>query len=138
MKNDGKDAERFFEKYWETIGHVERFRDLKDLRGLNGGKTLKDFPKPSDYVVSSPSHPLHFAEVKSTTSGSSFSFGKIQPGQSAAAKKAAARGAKDSYLFYIFCYPLGQWFIMSGQEYVEALDAGKRSVKFSELRTWNK
>lgn len=138
MKNDGKDAEAFFFSYWNKIGHVERFRDQRDLRGLNGGKALKDFAKPADFIVSSFKHHLHYAEVKSTTDKVSFAFGKIQPGQSAAAKKAAASGAHDSYIFYIFSYPLGQWFIMSAQEYVETLNNGRRSVKFSELRTWNR
>jgi len=137
MKNDGKDAEAFFEGYWSRVGHCERLRDKKDLVGLNRGAPVADFAKPSDFLVSSPTVPLHFAEVKSTFDERRFAFGKIQRGQSAAALKSATRG-DGGYVFYIFSYPLGEWFVMSCKKYKELVDAGQRSAKFEELAKWLK
>jgi penicillin-binding protein-related factor A (putative recombinase) len=137
VKNDGKEAERAFESYWERRGHLERLRDKKDLMGLNKGTRLADFKKPADYLVSSKVDPLHYAEVKSTTDGKSFAFSKIQEGQSAAALKSAQRG-DGNYYFYIFSYALSQWFVMSCHQYRTILDEGRRSVKFEELEPWQK
>lgn len=137
MKNDGKAAESAFEKYWASVGHVERLRDRRDLIGLNGGKHVADFKKPSDFLVSSKLHNLHYAEVKSTTSNTSFSFSGIQDGQHKAAMLEASRGSQ-SYAFYIFSYPLGRWFIMGCEQYRAAIDDGKRSIKFTELNEWLK
>ena len=135
--NDGTEAERAFVSYWDKRGHLERFRDKKDLMGLNKGKRLADFAKPADYLVSAPDTLLHYAEVKSTTNAVSFSFSKIQPGQSAAALKEHRRGP-GAYTFYIFSYPLGKWFLMSCTLYAKLVDEGRRSVKFEELREWLK
>jgi hypothetical protein len=135
--NDGTEAERAFVEYWDARGHLERFRDKKDLMGLNKGKRLADFAKPSDYLVSAPNVPLHYAEVKSTTDGVRFAFGKIQPGQHVAALKEHRRGA-GGYMFYIFSYPLGKWFLMSCTLYAKLVDEGRRSVKFEELSEWNR
>lgn len=135
MQNDGKEAERAFIKHWEQVGHIERFRDKRDLSGLNKGARLADFAKPSDFIISSPNVSLHYAEVKSTVHATRFDFGKIQTGQSAAALKEAKRG-HGAYIFYIFSFPLGKWFILSCREYAAALDSGNRSVKFADLTPW--
>ena len=135
MRNDGKDAEKAFEEHWRRRGHVQRLRDKKDLVGLNGGAKLADFAKPSDFLVSSAVDPLHYAEVKSTVDAKCFAFGKIQPGQSAAALCEAKRG-HGAYGFYIFSYALGRWFYMSCKEYATFVDEGRRSVKFEELTPW--
>lgn len=135
MKNDGKDAEVAFLAYWAPRGHVQRIRDKKDLMGLNGGQRVADFKKPSDFLVSAPDVPLHYAEVKSTNDAVRFSFGKIQDGQSSAALQEAKRGSQ-SYKFYIFSYPLGQWFLMDCTEYADALSAGARSMKFEDMTPW--
>lgn len=135
MKNDGKDAERAFVAHWESVGHCQRLRDKKDLVGLNRGAPVADFAKPSDFIVSSPTINLHFAEVKSTTDKTSFAFGKIQKGQSAAALKEARRGC-GAYFFYIFSYPLGRWFLMGCKTYSQLIDSGVRSVKFKDLPEW--
>lgn len=134
--NDGKDAEKAFEKYWDGIGHCQRFRDKRDLMGINKNAKVHDFPKPADFMVSSPRHPIHYAEVKSTVDPKSFSFNKIRDAQHVAALKEAKRG-DGSYKFYIFSYPLGKWFIMTCHEYIAILEAGRKSVNFEELRQWN-
>lgn len=133
--NNGVDAEKAFEAYWNRVGHIERFPDKKDLMGLNKGKRLADFPKPSDYLVSSKDHPLHYAEVKSTVHKTRFAFGKIQPKQSAVALKSVLRG-DSNYVFYIFSYHLGRWFTMPATQYSRILDTDARSVPFTELNEW--
>lgn len=137
MKNDGKDAELAFERHWLSVGHIERVRDKKDLMGLNKGMRIADFKKPSDFLVSARGVPLHFAEVKSTVDAKSFTFSKIQDGQSKAALTEHARGC-GAYIFYIFSYPLGQWFTMNCDQYAAVLEKGRRSVKFEELTPWKK
>lgn len=135
MANDGKQAERSFVDYWERIGHVERLRDKRDLMGLNGGRNVADFKKPSDFLVSSPTHALHYAEVKSVQSGSSFPFKNIKEGQHKAAILETARGS-SSFIFYIFSYELGRWYTMSCDQYTTLVNAGRKSVKFEELTPW--
>lgn len=133
----GKSAEQAFEDHWNSIGHVQRFYDQADLRGRNGGQAVGDFPKPADYLVSSPNHPLHFAEVKSCQGKTSFPFGGIRKAQSAAALLEHSRGS-GAYAFYIFSYEQGRWFYMDCKEYAEHVAAGRRSVKFEDLRRWIK
>lgn len=136
-KNNGKDAEAAFVEYWEKRGHIERLRDKKDLMGLNGGKNLADFAKPSDFLVSARGTPLHYAEVKSTVDETTFHFKNLRPGQHIAAIKAASKG-DGNYIFYIFSYPLGAWFTLSCAQYAELIRTGKRSIKFKELDPWIK
>lgn len=137
MKNDGKEAERSFEKYWTTLGHCERLRDKKDLMGINGGRMVADFAKPSDFLVSARGVPMHYAEVKSTVHKTLFEFKCIQPGQSAAALKEHAQGC-GAYKFYIFSYHLGRWFIMTCDDYAAVIESGRRSIRFEELMPWVK
>lgn len=136
MKNDGKEAERGFVAYWERVGHVQRFRDMKDLMGINKGARIKDFPKPADFLVSSPDTPLHYAEVKSTLDAKNFTFNKIRPGQSHAAQKEYLSGS-NAYKFYIFSYPLGKWYVMDCATYAHCLKTGRKSISFEELPLWN-
>lgn len=136
MQNDGKQAERGFVSMWEKHGaHIERLRDKKDLMGLNKGLRLADFQKPADFLVSAHDVPLHYAEVKSTTHPSRFSFSNIQSGQSAAALREAERGA-GSYKFYVWSYAQRRWYVMDCFKYADAVAAGRRSVSFSELFPW--
>lgn len=135
-KNDGTAAEDAFEAYWNARGHLERFPDKKDLMGLNKGRRVADFPKPSDYLVSAPDRALHYAEVKSTTHKTRFAFSKIRPKQSASALMSVARG-DNNYVFYIFSYHLGRWFTMPATQYARILDTGARSVLFTELNEWS-
>lgn len=137
VKNNGKEAERSFIDYWTTLGHCHRLRDRADLVALNNDKTLKDFKKPSDFLVSAPGVPLHYAEVKSTHHKTLFEFKCIQDGQSTAAQLEARRGS-GSYWFYIFSYHLGRWFIMPCHQYVAVLASGRKSIKFEELSPWTK
>jgi hypothetical protein len=137
MKNDGKEAEKAFEAYWTRRGHLQRLRDARDLMALNGGQRVVDFAKPSDYLVSSRDDSLHYAEVKSTTHATTFAFKCIRDAQSAAALQEARRGDR-AYIFYIFSYATGCWYIMDCLQYETVLASGRKSVKFEELTPWVK
>jgi penicillin-binding protein-related factor A (putative recombinase) len=136
VANDGKDAEKAFADYWSRKGHCERFRDRRDLMGINANMRLQDFKKPSDFIVSSPSDPLHFAEVKSTKNKVSFSFNQIESGQHKAAILEDSRGSK-AYIFYIFSYGTNEWYTMPCEIYAAAVRAGQKSVKLESLPKWN-
>jgi hypothetical protein len=136
VKNDGTEAQDAFLGRWNRPGVVvERFRDLKDLRGLNKGRQLADFAKPSDFLVCEPDG-LHFAEVKSCQGGVSFPFANIEDGQRSAALKQHAIGGGKNYRFYIFSYGLGRWFVMDADKFAFTLKMGRSSVKFMELTPW--
>lgn len=136
MKNDGKDAEAAFEAYWRGKGAiVDRFFDAAALRGLNGGKAVKDFPKPADYILTTSHGDISYAEVKSTVDPVRFSFGCLQKGQSSMALRQAMT-VEGRYIFYIFSYHFGRWFLMSCKDYKAARDAGRSSMKFEELTPW--
>ena len=137
MRNSGKPAEEAFEEHWQRVGHCQRIHDAADLQGLNKRRRVKDYPKPSDYLVSSPEHRLHFAEVKSVHDKVRFPFKCITDGQHVAAMSEAKKG-HGCYVFYIFSYHLGQWFVMDCWQYAEAIDSGARSISFKELKPWRK
>jgi hypothetical protein len=136
MKNDGTAAEKAFFNHWSRKGHIQRLRDKKDLMGLNGGARVADFSKPSDFLVSSSSDALHYAEVKSTTHKTRFEFKCIRPAQLAAARMEAKRGHKN-YVFYIFSFERGQWYQLDCCDFVAYVDVGMKSIEFEDLRTWN-
>lgn len=133
-KNDGKDAEAG----WLAIivrnrGVVERFWDQADLRGRNGGKAVGSFAQPSDFLVTLNGL-LEYAEVKSTTHKTSFSFHCIRPAQSSAALRQAK--VHGPYNFYVFSFELSKWFVVSCKQYAKTVAEGRASLKFSELEEW--
>lgn len=134
MKNDGTTAQNEFvqtmesRKFW-----VHRFRDSKDVNGLNKRKGLgrvNMFPCPSDFLIGGP-RGLVLAEVKSTHNETSFPYGDIRPAQRAAASYAASIGFP--YFFFIKNMNTGDWFVLSAKEFIEDVQAGKKSRKFKEL-----
>jgi hypothetical protein len=131
-KNDGTAAEEAFEKLIKA-DDLYRFPDQKMLRGLNGGRAVGDFPKPSDYLVTK-CRETFYAEVKSCQSATSFPFADIRPAQRAKALRMAAIGGR--YDFYIFSYGRGQWFLMTEELFALAVNAGAKSIKFEELPEW--
>jgi hypothetical protein len=137
MKNDGKEAERAFTAHWDRVGHCQRLRDKRDLMGLNGGKNVADFSKPSDFLVSSPTQPLHYAEVKSTNHESLFEFKCIRPAQRHAALMEAGRGNK-SYRFYIFSYARSEWYTIGCELFSYHIEQGRKSLRFEELTKWQR
>lgn len=135
MKNTGKPAEEAFLRRLKANPGVvvERFWDQSDLRGLNGGRAVGDYPKPSDFLVTENGL-LSYREVKSVQSSTSFPFSNIESGQRSAALRQAAVGGP--YYFHLFSFGLGKWFIMSAEKFRSVLDTGKSSVKFKELPEW--
>lgn len=132
MKNDGTAAEKAFETLI-AADDLYRFPDKKALTGLNGGRPVGDFPKPSDYLVTKAGATF-YAEVKSIQSTTSFPFADIRPSQSAKALSMARVGGR--FDFFIFSYGLGQWFIMNEQLYAAVRGTGAKSIKFKECPTW--
>lgn len=131
-KNDGTAAEKAFETLIKA-DVLYRFPDAKALRGLNNGRAVGDFPKPSDYLVTRDGS-TWYAEVKSCESMTSFPFADIRPSQKAMALKQAAVGGR--YDFHIFSFGLGRWFTMSCEKFAEVVATGAKSVKFQELPAW--
>jgi hypothetical protein len=131
-KNDGTDAEEAFEELI-AADDLYRFPDQKMLRGLNRGRPVGDFPKPSDYLVTKAGA-TWYAEVKSCQSPTSFPFADIRPSQKAKALKMAVVGGR--YDFHIFSYGLGKWFRMSCEAFAAAVASGAKSIKFEELPIW--
>jgi penicillin-binding protein-related factor A (putative recombinase) len=134
MRNDGKDAEGAFLARMKRPGVViERFWDQADLRGLNRGRTVTDYPKPSDFLVTQDGA-IHYAEVKSVQCDRRFPFKNIKDGQRSAALRQAAAGGP--YRFYIFSFGLGEWFVMEARQFAEAIARGAKSILFEELTPW--
>lgn len=130
--NDGTAAEEAFERLIRA-DVLYRFPDKKALVGLNGGRKVGDFPKPSDYLITKAGD-TWYAEVKSCQSATSFPFADIRPSQKSMALRQAAVGGR--YDFYIFSYGLGNWFLMSEEAFAAAVAAGAKSIKFEELPLW--
>jgi hypothetical protein len=134
VKNDGTEAQDEFEQAFHDRGFwVHRFRDSKDVNGLNKRIVIgrvNMFPCPSDFLVGGGGQ-LFLAEVKSTHSGKSFSYGDIRPAQRSAAGFAAAKGFP--YFFYIKDMITGQWYVLSAEEFRDDIRAGVKSRKFEEL-----
>ena len=131
MKNDGKSAEKCFVDAMElTKRWVHRFRDMRDVKGLNRGKNLAMFPCPSDFLIGGADG-LFLAEVKSTQNETSFPFGDVRPAQRAAAAHAASRGFP--YFFFIMNTNDGEWYVMPATQFVETIRAGRKSIPYKEL-----
>lgn len=134
--NDGVSAENAWVHAKTKAGAiVERFWDAKALRGLNNLKSVKDFPKPADYLVTEAAG-IHYAEIKSVQSATSFGFNNLRPKQVSTALAHHSRGWGDRYVFYIFSFGLGKWFTMNADQFA-TIRALKSSAKFSELTPWN-
>lgn len=135
MRNDGRKAEKFFEDYWDAKpgADCERVTDSKALRGLNGGRAVGDFPKPSDYLVCDNGL-LHYAEVKSTDKTTRFPFSDIRPAQKAKALTMAAIGGP--YFFYIYSFGTSKWYILPAHQFAEAVKNGRKSITLEELSSW--
>lgn len=131
-ENDGTEAERAFEELIEA-DVLYRFPDQKALRGLNGGRQVGDFPKPSDYLVTKNGRTF-YAEVKSTQSHVSFGFDDIRPSQRSMALRQAAVGG--DFRFYIFSFGLGKWFVLFADQFEAVIKSGAKSIKFKELTPW--
>lgn len=134
MKNDGTTAQDIFINSMESRKlWVHRFRDSKDVNGLNKKKgvgRVAMFACPSDYLVGG-SGILFLAEVKSTYDPKRFSYGDIRPAQRSAA--GFANSCSFPYYFFILDMNTQQWYVLTAQEFVSDLKAGKKSRSYQEL-----
>ena len=130
--NNGKSSERFFEENVSAL--VFRLRDKADLVGLNRGRNVAAFGNPSDYFIIRDDGG-YLAEVKSTTSKTSFSLSAFTPAQRAAIYKCSKRGYGDRYLIYIHSIHHDRWYLMTADEYLKIINTGKKSSKWKDLNS---
>lgn len=132
MSNNGKASEAFFQL--NVKGLVFRLRDKADMVGLNGGKNVAAFGNPSDYfLVTTDSG--YLAEVKSSSSTSSFSLSGFTKAQLNAIYKCSKLGYGDKYRIYIHSLHLNQWYLMDANQFMAIIKQGKKSIKWTELNT---
>lgn len=132
LSNDGKNSEAIFVS--NIAGLVIRLRDKRDLMGINKGKKVATFGNPSDFLIAGK-HGLYFAEVKSTTSKTSFSLSGFTPTQKATMAKLVNRGIGDLYKIFIHSVEFNKWYFMDATEYVTHIKQGKKSIKWKNLNT---
>ena len=130
--NNGKSSEAEFED--NISGLVFRLRDKADLVGLNQGKNIAAFGNPSDYFIITPES-AYLAEVKSTTSKTSFSLSGFTAAQKAAIYKCHKRGLGKFYRIYIHSLHLKQWYLINADDYMKVIKTGKKSIKWTNLNT---
>jgi len=131
-RNSGKKSEAIFED--NVSGLVFRLRDKADLVGLNKGKNVAAFGNPSDYIIVELDR-AYLAEVKSTTSTTSFSLSGFTPAQRSAMYKMHKSGMGHHYLVYIHSLHHDTWHLITADEYVETIKSGKKSIKWKDLTT---
>jgi hypothetical protein len=134
MKNTGVAAQDIFIEAFESRKFwVHRFRDSKDVNGLNSRKgvgRVAMFTCPADFLVGGEGT-LFLGEVKSTYDRGRFSYGDVRPAQRAAASFSASR--LFPYYFFILDLNTDQWYVLSGQQFIDDIKAGKKSRSFQEL-----
>lgn len=131
-RNSGKKSEAIFEE--NISGLVFRLRDKADLVGLNKGKNVAAFGNPSDYIIVEFDR-AYLAEVKSTTSKTSFSLSSFTAAQRAAMYKMHKTGVGKHYLIYIHSLHYDTWHMITADTYVETIKSGKKSIKWKDLTT---
>jgi hypothetical protein len=140
MKNSGKDSQKAFEEFIRLLGKsafLRRVTDMAEIRALNPKVKALKFPaQPADFIATINGW-MHYAEVKSSQSPTSFSFGKLEKEQWRCATLQTAAGG--DYVFYIHSMALGRWFRVPACLILQRRDAGHNSIKWSELEdfAWN-
>lgn len=136
ISNTGKESEALLEAHFEALGkeaYLERRIDLAHVRGLNPGvRGLRFPPMPSDYTLTERGK-VSYAEVKSSTSRTSFSLSNIEPAQWAAARRVTLAGG--DYWFFIHNKIEDVWFKVPAKFLLTY--TGKKSVKWQELEPFS-
>jgi len=128
-----KKAQKDFENTFKALGKrawVCRLSDTAEAKALSGPRAMIS-AQPSDYIVVVDGH-LFFAEVKSSSSKTSFSKHGIRPSQMAAARMVTAAGG--DYYFFIKSEHLNKWFKVPAHIIIDNRD--KASVKWTELEDY--
>lgn len=109
-----KKAEKDFEAAFKALGKrafVHRLTDTAAAKATSG-KHAFVVAQPSDYLVVVEGR-LFFAEVKSSSSATSFAHSGIRPSQLASARRVVAAGGE--YFFFIKSEVLNKWFQVPAQ-----------------------
>jgi hypothetical protein len=128
--NNGKRSEQLFAE--NVSGLVFRLRDKADLVGLNGGKNVAAFGNPSDNILVTHEG-AYLAEVKSTTSTTSFSLSCFTSAQKAAIYKMHKRELGQFYRIYIHSLATDQWYLITADDFMKVISTGKKSIKWKDL-----
>lgn len=131
MRNTGKGSEGLVDAAFTKGGaFVFRFKDAADLVGLNGGRRLKCYPQPADFLITHQGDTF-FAETKSTSDPTRFSFSMLQPEQ----KKTGIKMTRASGKYFVFVHrlPTGTWYRLPYGYIMLSETEGKRSLRWDEL-----
>jgi penicillin-binding protein-related factor A (putative recombinase) len=126
-----KSVEEHFKSFW--LGKESfcfQFHDTRAAMGSTGSKRVFTSPHPSDFLVTHKGD-MHYAEVKSSENAVSFPFSNVKPSQWSAARQQVAAGGK--YFFYLFSQRNDSWYKIPGSYLVLMFEAGRKSVKWSEI-----
>lgn len=132
MANTGKPSEKFFEE--NVPGLVFRLRDKADLVGLNQGKNVAAFGNPADYLLVQDDG-AYLAEVKSSSSTTSFSLSCFTAAQKAAIYKCNKRRFGKRYRIYVHSLHHNQWYLIDADIFMAHISSGKKSIKWKEFFT---
>ena len=134
-RNTGAFAEEEFESFWQAQGksaHLVRFRDNKDMRGLNHGRALNAFKQPSDYLLACQGQTL-FAEVKSTDNPAGFRLAQIAPHQLGSAERVVAAGGRYDFFIRRIHPTAGRWFCVPAHV---VLSHSARTLRWADLEPY--
>ena len=137
VKNTGKPSEDIFDDAWKFLGkkaYVFKFTDTAEARGMNRSRVMIK-AQPSDRMLTYQGINL-YAEIKSTIDPDTFSFGLLRKTQSAYA--AGVLTAGGPYDIFLHALNSNTWFRIPYRVVKDARDAGRGSMKFTELKdfTW--
>ena len=126
-------AEQEFESWFSGKSHfVYKFEDARAVMGALQSRKVIVQGRPADYLITS-NGTTFFAEIKRSEHPTSFALSNIQKSQWNAAIKTVAAGGL--YFFYILNEtPVARnWYVVSSQVFIEAINAGEKSIKWSRL-----
>lgn len=139
MQNTGKLSEQIWEDHHTRLGkraYFTRLVDASEIKGRTGKVATSARSQPSDYIRTMDGITSH-CEVKSTGNKTSFPFSLLRPTQTGPAKQILAAGGE--YWVYVHALALNQWFQVPYDVILATKDAGKGSIKWTDLETfkWN-
>jgi len=134
-KNTGKPSEMAFERRIRALGKSAwffRFMDAAEVVGRTGkGGFIR--PQPSDYMLVIRGITI-FAEVKSTTSATSFAFSLLRPTQSAMAEMIEVAGG--IYKIFVHRLDTDQWYNIPYSLVRSTKAAGRSSLPWAQLEEY--
>lgn len=130
-KPNWKGAEEEFVSFFpKKTQYVFQFHDSRAAMGAMQSKRVFTTSHPSDFIVTDEGVTF-YAEVKSSEDAVSFPFSNIKKSQWTAAIRMAA--AKGLYYFFIRHDPVGIWYKIPAQVFIDQYNTGAKSMKWSLL-----